>query len=65
MKIEMLKPIIYIISFFLSLVALDSVNINNIFKKNNVYKARLFFFMLAIALSYLVSNFIFELISLK
>ena len=65
MKIEMLKTIIYIISFFLSLVALDSINLNSIFKKNSVYKARLFFFMLALSLSYLVSNFIIGLINLK
>lgn len=65
MKIEIIKSSIYIVCFFLSLLALDSVNINSIFKKNNVMKARLLFFMIAASLSYLVSSFIMGLINLK
>ncbi len=47
------------------ILALDSVNINQIFKKNQVFKARLFFFFLAISLIYLVTNFIYDCASVS
>ena len=62
MKIEVVKLIIYVFDFFLSLIALDSININSIFKKNKVMQARLFYLILAISMSYLVSNFIYDFI---
>lgn len=42
------------------ILALDSVNINQIFKKNKVFGARLFLFLIAISLIYLVTNFIYD-----
>ena len=42
------------------ILSLDSININGIFKKNQVFKSRLFFFFLAISLIYLVANFIYD-----
>ena len=62
MKIEVVKLIIYVFDFFLSLIALDSININSIFKKNKIMQARLFYLILAISMSYLVSNFIYDFI---
>ena len=44
----------------LSIWAIDSVNIANWFKKNRYYQARLFYVMLAISLSYLVVNFLYD-----
>ena len=41
--------------------SMDSVNINQIFKKNRVYQARIFYFLLGISLIYLVTNFIWDL----
>ena len=55
------KITLYILITILVIIALDSVNINNIFKKNKIFQARLFYFFLAISLIYLVTNFIYEL----
>lgn len=52
-----IKTILYLVMVPFSLWALDSVNINQIFKKNRYYQARLFYLMLCLGLSYLVVNF--------
>lgn len=54
------KLILYVVILPLSLYALDSINIENKFKKNKVYQARLLVLFLAMALSYLVVNFLFD-----
>ena len=59
---EKIKLIIYIIVFFLTLFALDSVNINFAFKKGKVLGARIMYLLLSICISYLVSNFIYDFI---
>lgn len=40
--------------------AMDSVNINQIFKKNKIVQARVFYFLLGISMIYLVTNFIMD-----
>ena len=55
------KFIIYIIVTVLVVWSLESVNINQIFKKNRYYQARIFYFLLAAPLIYLVTNFIMDL----
>ena len=60
------KFIVYIIVSILVIYAMDSVNINQIFKKNRVFQATLFYFLLGVSLIYLVTNFIMDLyVSLK
>lgn len=56
----MLKTILYIVTTILSIWALDSVNITNLFKKNRYYQSRLLYLFLAMALSYLVVNFFYD-----
>ena len=58
------KILVYLIITVVVAVALDSININQIFKKNKVFQARLFYFLLALALIYLISNLIFDLSSI-
>ncbi len=41
--------------------SMDSININQIFKKNRIYQARIFYFLLGISLIYLVTSFIWDL----
>lgn len=41
--------------------AMDSVNINQIFKKNKIVQARVFYFLLGLSLIYLITNFIFDI----
>lgn len=55
------KFFLYIVVTMLVIWAMDSVNINKIFKKNKVLQARIFYFLLGISLIYLVTNFLFDL----
>jgi len=58
------KFFLYIIVTILVIWAMDSVNINQIFKKNKIIQARVFYFLLGISLIYLVTNFIMDLFML-
>ena len=55
------KFFLYIFVSIADIWSLDSININQIFKKNKVIQARVFYFFLAISLIYLVTNFIMDL----
>ena len=59
------KFIIYIVVTILVVWSLESVNINQIFKKNRYYQARVFYFFLAASLKYLVTNFFWDLFTSK
>ena len=58
MKVKLLLYIIVGISVIWSM---DSININQIFKKNKITQARLFYFFLTIAIIYLVTNCFYDL----
>ena len=55
------KLLLYIFVTILVIWAMDSININQIFKKNHVMQARIFYFLLGISLIYLVTNFLMDL----
>lgn len=55
------KFIIYFAVTLLVIWSLDSININQIFKKNKYYQARIFYFLLAASIIYLVTNFFWDL----
>lgn len=55
------KFLVYIISTILVIWSMESVNINQIFKKNKIFQARVFYFLLGISLIYLVTNFFMDL----
>lgn len=55
------KLLLYALVTVLVIWAMDSVNINQIFKKNHVLQARVFYFLLGISLIYLVTNFLMDL----
>lgn len=61
----LVKFLLYAFITPLVILALDSININQIFKKNKVFQARLFYFFLALSLIYLVTNFIYDCASLS
>ena len=54
------KVFIYFFSLAIVVFAMDSININHIFKKNKVIQAHVFYFLLGITLTYLIANFIFD-----
>ncbi len=56
-----IKLILYIITVPLSLIGLDSLSIENKFKKNHVFQAKILIFLLTLALSYLVVNFLYDI----
>ena len=56
-----IKFILYIIVGIFVIWSMDSININQIFKKNKVLQARVFYFFLTIAIIYLVTNFFYDL----
>lgn len=55
------KYFLYILVSILTIWSLDAININAIFKKNKIAKARVFYFLLAMSLIYLVTNFLWDL----
>jgi uncharacterized membrane protein YwzB len=55
------KILLYIFIGFVVLFAMDSLNTNGIFKKNRVIQARVLYFMIFMSLTYLVTNFIYDL----
>ena len=60
------KFFIYIFVSIVVAYSMDSLNINQIFKKNQIFKARLFYLFLGLSLIYLVTNFVYDFfISIK
>lgn len=57
------KFLLYVVNTILVIWAMDSININGIFKKNRIIQARVFYFLLGLSLIYLVTNFIWDLYS--
>lgn len=55
------KVYIYLLVSILVFFGFDSLNINGIFKKNKIWQARVFFFLLALSMIQLVSTFIFDI----
>ena len=55
------KVILYVIVAVLVIWSLEALNINSIFKKNRVVQARIFYLLLAFAIVYPVTNFLWDL----
>ncbi len=56
-----IKLIMYIITGIIVIWSMDSININQIFKKNRILQARIFYFFLSLSIIYLVTNFFYDL----
>ncbi len=54
------KVFVYTAVLIIVIYSMDSLNINGIFKKNRIAQARIFYMLLAISLTYLVTNFIWD-----
>ena len=61
----MAKFILYVLVTILTTWAMDGVNINVIFKKGQVIKARVVYFLILLSIIYLVTNFMYDFIYLK
>lgn len=58
------KFFLYVVVTILVIWAMDSININGIFKKGKIFQARLLYFFLGIALIYLITNFLMDLFTI-
>lgn len=55
------KLFLYLFSSVIVIFSIDSVNINAIFKKNKVFQARIFYFLIALSMIELLTNFLYNL----
>ena len=61
----MTKFILYVLITILAVWSFDSLNINSFFKKGQIIKARVAYFLILLSIIYLVTNFIYDFIYLK
>ncbi len=54
------KFLLYLIMTPLVLWSMDSLNINALLKKNHVTQARIFYFILAMCIIFLLTNFFYD-----
>ena len=55
------KLFLYLLMAIIVIYAMDGLNINGIFKKNRVVQARILYFMIFMSLTYLTTNFVYDL----
>ena len=55
------KFFLYLFSFVIVVFSIESVNISVIFKKNRVMQAKIFYFILALCMTELLTNFLYNL----
>ena len=58
----MIKAVLYIFTLIMSIWAMEGLDLNRFFKQSRVYQARLIYLMLAMSISYLITNFIYDFI---
>ena len=56
----MIKIILYAIVFPICIWAMQGLDLNKIFKQSRVTQARIMYLFIAISISYLVVNFLFD-----
>lgn len=54
------KLFLYIFITLIVVWTMDGLNINFIFKKNRILQARVFYLLVTLSISYLVTNFIYD-----
>ena len=55
------KFFLYLLMGFVVIFAMDSLNINALFKKGRVVQARIMYFLIFMCITYLSTNFIYDL----
>ena len=58
----MLKQVIYVLMLIITIWAMEGLDLNKLFKQSRIYQARIIYLMLAISISYLVTNFIYDFV---
>lgn len=55
------KAFLYLFSTIIVIYSIDSININQIFKKNKIMQAKIFYFLLAICMIEILTSFFYNL----
>lgn len=55
------KLFLYLFSSVIVIFSIDSVNINAIFKKNRIFQAKIFYFLIALCMIELLTSFLYNL----
>jgi len=58
----MIKAALYIFFLIMSIWAMEGLDLNRFFKQSRIYQARFIYLMLAMCISYLVTNFVYDFI---
>ena len=58
------KLLLYIFSSVIVIWSIESINITGIFKKNRVYQARVFYFLLALCMIELLTELLYNIFEL-
>ena len=58
----MIKAVLYIFFLIMSIWAMERLDLNRFFKQSRIYQARLIYLMLAMCISYLATNFIYDFV---
>jgi uncharacterized membrane protein YwzB len=58
------KIYLYIIIGFTTMFALSGINFNNLFHQSKAIEAKIFVMILGLSITYLVTNFIYDFISI-
>ncbi|MBR6690966.1 MAG: DUF1146 domain-containing protein [Bacilli bacterium] len=56
----MIKSILYILLLPFTIWAMEGLDLNKLFKQSRVYQARIMYLMIAMSISYLVVNFLYD-----
>ena len=56
----MIKAILYIILLPFTIWAMEGLDLNKLFKQSRIYQARIMYLMIAMSISYLVVNFLYD-----
>ncbi len=54
------RTVLYCVIVPITIWAMESLNINHLFKKNRYYQSRLVYLLLSLGISYLVVNFFMD-----
>ena len=59
-----IKIIVYLVTILCTTFAMTGINFNNFFKKNHIWEARFFIAIVIMSISYLLTSFIFDVVSI-
>lgn len=56
----MIKVSLYIFTLIMSIWAMEGLDLNRFFKQSRIYQARIIYLIIAMCISYLATNYIYD-----